>query len=594
MSTPLDGGVPRPPRRDARVRSNNASEIVPVASVAPRSGLTGWFDRAVEAVSPQIGLRRREAREKLSATFDSGGASQGSFMGGQTAHDGASYYRRAMRDWRPGSSRNPDNEVLLERAELVARSRSAYRNQPIARSAVNTLVTSVVGSGLEMHCRIDHEFLGLSDDEAAAWQKNTQRLFRAWADSTDADSRRTHTFYRLQGIAYRCFKHSGEIFALLPLIPRKGTICDLRLQLVEGDRVSTPYNMINGPLTGKPKADGRPVYLAGSLWDGVETGSWGEPVAYHVETTIPMPFMEIARTWKRVLAYGATSGRRQVVHLMEEDRPGQRRGIPWLSPILEPLKQIARYSEAELDAAVLSAMFTVFVKKADADSDPLEGLGTSGPDDGSGWRDQEPGLRSGAIIDLNPGEDISMADPGRPNQAFGPFMNEILREIGMGLNIPYEILTKQFTASYSASRAAILMAWEFFLSERNLFTSEFLQPIYAEWLAQMIASGRISAPGFFDSTEIERAYIRTKWYGPVAPQLDPVKEANAMKMRMDSMVTTLAYETETYNGGDWEENITQRSREQALINESGLAAVVPVLPSQEPVFEPAPKTLPAG
>ena len=597
----MDGGVSRQPRRDARVSKRSE----PDASMQPsgqQRGISAWIDKAVEAFSPRVALQRREARERLSAgaTFASGGAN-GELLpsrGWQPANDGANYYKRSMRDWLPWASRNPDDEILLDRPELVARSRNAYRNQPIARSAVNTICTSVVGSGLEMHCRIDAGFLGLTPDEATKWQKDTQRLFRAWANSTDADSRRSHTFYKLQGMAYKSFKHTGEIFALLPIIPRKGTICDLRVQLVEGDRISTPYDKINGPLPG-PIVDGKQQYLAGSLWDGVESGQYGQPVAYYVETTVPMPYFEIARTWQRVLAYGSKTGRRQVIHLYDEDRPGQRRGIPWLSPILEMLKQISRYSEAELDAAVLAAMFTVFVKKADADGDPLAGMDSRDDDDRDGIgfpgrREHEMEMRGGAIVDLMPGEEIQTAAPGRPNATFNAFVEEIIREIAMGLNMPYEVLTKQFTASYSASRAAILMAWEYFLCERESFIQEFLQPIFDEWLAQMIADGRIYAPGFFDSVEIQRAYQRTKWYGPIAPQLDPVKEANAMKIRMDSLVTTLAYETETFNGGDWEENINQRGRERDLIDEVGIIATAPVLPSQEPVYEPDPETPPAG
>ncbi len=485
-----------------------------------------------------------------------------------------------MRGWNPWAARNPDDEILLERAELVARSRDAYRNQPIARSAVNTMLTSVIGSGLELHCRIDRKFLGFdaNDQAATEWERTTERLFRAWANSTDADARRRNTFYRLQSIAYKSAKHTGEIFALLPIIPRKGTICNLRVQLIEADRVSTPYDKVNGVLTERTKP------IVGSLWDGVETGVWGEPIAYHIETTVPSPYFELNREWKRVQAYGPKSGRRQVIHFYEEDRPGQRRGIPFLSPILEMLKQISRYSDAELTAAVVSGMFTVFIKHKDPDGDPLGGIGDG---DGRGaplGESPDISLQSGAIIDLNDGEEVQTANPGRPNANFGPFITEIIRQIGMALNIPYEVLTKQFTSSYSASRAAIMQAWEVFKVERGWFVSEFLQPIYVEWLSEMIASGVIQAPGFFDDIEIQRAYSQSAWYGPTPLQLDPVKEANAAKTRMEALLTTLAEETEGYNGGDWAENLYQRKRENEVIAECGIVAVTPTPTQNISVF----------
>lgn len=48
---------------------------------------------------------------------------------------------------------------------------------------------------------------------------------------------------------------------------------------------------------------------------------------------------------------------------MNRERAGQRRGVPMLAPVLEALKQLGHYTDAEITAAVLSAMFTVFVKQ---------------------------------------------------------------------------------------------------------------------------------------------------------------------------------------------------------------------------------------
>ena len=47
-------------------------------------------------------------------------------------------------------------------------------------------------------------------------------------------------------------------------------------------------------------------------------------------------------TWQRVEAYGDTTGRRNVLHIMSRERIGQRRGVPLLAPVLESLKQLGR------------------------------------------------------------------------------------------------------------------------------------------------------------------------------------------------------------------------------------------------------------
>lgn len=508
-----------------------------------------FVDRLVTVVNPVAGIQRAAARERLSV--------MATFATSETANNGASRFSRTMRSWLPFWHRNPDVEIITERPQLVARSREAYRNQPIARSAIKTQCRGVIGSGLEMHCRIDRETLGFAtDEEARAWERKTERLFRAWANHTDADARQRNTFYRLQQIAYRAALHTGEIFATLPLIPRAGTVCDLRVQLIEADRVSTPFNATDGALTN------------GSLWDGVETGKWGEPVAYYIETTVPSQ-TEINRSWQRVRAFGAKSGRRQVIHFYEEERPGQRRGLPWLAPILEPLKQIARYSEAELQAAVISGLFTVFIRHQDVTGDPLAGT-TDAKEEALG----NVTLGPGAMVDLAEGESIETANPGRPNAQFGPFVTEILKQIGMALDIPYEVLTKQFTSSYSASRAAIQQAWETFKTEREWFVAQFLEPIYTEWLAEMVAEGQISAPGFFDNVLIQRAWCGSRWFGPVPLQLDPVKEATAAKIRMETFLTTLSQESERIDNGDWRENVAQIAEEQKVMQALGVKQVL--------------------
>ncbi|MFR8333729.1 MAG: phage portal protein [Oscillospiraceae bacterium] len=101
-------------------------------------------------------------------------------------------------------------------------------------------------------------------------------------------------------------------------------------------------------------------------------------------------------------------------HVMNRERAGQRRGVPILAPVLESLKQLGRYTDAEITAAVISAMFTVFVKS----QNPTEGrpFGEMIPAEELIDRGDENSIElgPGAIIDLNPGEEVQFADPEAP------------------------------------------------------------------------------------------------------------------------------------------------------------------------------------
>ena len=57
---------------------------------------------------------------------------------------------------------------------------------------------------------------------------------------------------------------------------------------------------------------------------------------------------------------------------MESERPGQYRGVPYLAQAIEPLLQMRRYTNAELDAAVIQASFSAFVKTEGPDRQPVQ------------------------------------------------------------------------------------------------------------------------------------------------------------------------------------------------------------------------------
>src|SRR6185369_8039559 len=160
-------------------------------------------------------------------------------------------------------------------------------------------------------------------------------------------------------------------------------------------------------------------------------------------------------------------------------------------------------------------------------------------------------LGSGNIVDLGPGEEVEFADPKSPNSNFDPFFLAIVRQIGVGLEIPFEILIKHYTASYSAARAAMLDAWKFFLSRRTWLADNFCQPIYEVWLAEAVALGRIHAPGFFADALIRKAYCGSLWNGPGRGMINEKEESLAMEKRIELGVTTAEEETQAYNGTSW-------------------------------------------
>lgn len=437
--------------------------------------------------------------------------------------------------------------------KLRERSRDLYMGAPLATGALKTTRTNVIGAGLKLNSQIDYEYLGMTVEEADAWETKVEREFNLWAESIHCDAQRMNNFYELQQLAFISWLMSGDVFSLLPIIPRINMPYDLRVQLIEADRVCTPMSKS----------------FDNKIVNGVEVGAFGEVIAYHIAQQHPHSVGITKQEWKRVEKFGSKTGRPNILHLMESERPEQRRGVPILAPVIESLKQLARYSEAELMAAVVSGMFTVFIKSKTPEESQLGNA--IHPDDQLGDLDEGSyELGNGAIVALGEGEEVQESNPGRPNTAFDGFVTSICRQIGSAIEIPYELLMKHFTASYSASRAALLEAWKMFKMRRTWMANDFCQPIYEEWLSEAVAKGRINAPGFFTDPIARKAYCSAEWNGPSQGQIDPLKEVNAAIKRVDNGFSTRQRETVELNGGDFYKNHRQRVVEEQLRREGGL------------------------
>ena len=509
------------------------------------------LDRAVAALSPRAGLERLKARAMY--TYLTGG------------YTGARTDRRATKDWNP-AAQGADADTIGDLPTLRARSADLIRNNGIASGAVKTVCTKTIGTGLMPYPKLDREALGLSEDEATRWARQMKRIFRTIARTTALDVAGRLTFFELQHAALYAVLERGDVLVVRRANERRKALLATAFQLVEADRVCNPLQQPD-----------RPGMVA-----GVETDADGVVQRYHVASRHPGEyFASEALQWKTVPAFGKETWLRQAWDLGWKVRPAQTRGVPYLATAIEPLKQIDRYGEAELMAAVISAMFTVFVK---SELDPLGGVSTG--TDATTGKPNAPlyGLGPGAVARMLPGEDITIADPKRPNAQFQPFVQAWAEQVGVSLEIPAEILLKRFQASYSAAKGAQLEAWEPIWVRRDWVAAQFCQPIYEAVVAEAIAREWIDAPGFFDDPWVREAYLGAQWIGPAQGHLDPRLEVEAAAARVREGFSTLTEETFSLTGGDWEENHEQLVRERAARLRDGLDAVpVETRPLAEPL-----------
>jgi lambda family phage portal protein len=473
-----------------------------------------------------------------------------------------------------------DTDIGLNVQTLRERSRDAFMGIPLAAGAVETFDTNVIGEGLYPAPNVDGEALGLDEEQTADLNQELADKFEWWAsDPRECDFEAKHSFYTLQSVAFKSMLLSGDCPVLMPLKARPKSLFELKLRVLEADRVVNPAVQD----------------FRANVFSGVELSDEGELLAYHIAARHPLSSaktvatLNIGKTY-RIEPFGALTGRRNIAFLIKPERPEQRRGVPILAVCLELLKQMGRFTDATVIGAVIQSYFTAFITSEFPDPNLFDSLLTE--EQKKEIFDLNPynvQLGPGIVNFMRPGHAVNFATPTQPQSTFGEFTIAVAKFIGAALGMPYEVLLKQYNASYSASRAALLDFWKRVRKYRALMVDQFCQPSYEEWLTDAVGLSRIERFTFdWDDPFVRKAMTRCIWTGSSAGSLDPQKEVAAADQKVKCGFSTIERESAELNGSNYRDNIRQQSLEQMEFDEAGLI-YPPYRPSGGGVgFGPAP------
>lgn len=517
------------------------------------------LDRVISHFAPQTGAKRMHARAQM-AVFN---RTQG--------YDQAGSNKRFLQSVNVDAN-SPDYDTLDKKEGAVALSRDLWMNNSLAQAALKRVKSNTVGTGLKLQSRIQHDVLGLTVEQAREWQRDVERRFNSWAASKDVDITRQQNFFELQDLVYFSTLLSGDICVLYPQKEVPTLKSPVRIRLIESDLLSNPALM---PDTAK---------VAG----GIELNDDGSPAYYYFASAYPggnIYGTDIGIKHTKIPAFTST-GRRQVHHLFIKERPGQRRGMPLLAPVVNDLIKITKLKDAELTAHVISSFFTVFIKDMSGFAAPMaEGFTPPGlpsaTDIEGGVTDNanqySHSMGSGNVLYLDDDKEIQIADPRRMSDAFEPFFMSFVKQLSASIELPFEQLLLHFSASYSASRGALLEGWKATRVRRTWLETNFCKPTFQAWLDYAVASGQISAPGYFEDEDIRTAWSNTSWSGMGNGQLDPLKESKAAVMKIQNNLSTHEHEyNQMHDDGDWEGAMDRRENEQSLLIEKDLLPLATV------------------
>lgn len=482
----------------------------------------------------------------------------GKFYAKGYSHAGASKDKVALKGF-DGISGSASEDIHDNLQTLRNNSRMLEMESPFANSVLNTMTTNVIGRGLRLQSKVNRDVLGLTPEQAEELEDQIEREFALWADDRmNCDSDGMDDFYGLQQLAYRASLQSGDSFILIKR--RRSTQMrpySIRLQLIEADRCRTPNSLPGWSTTAQKGSH--------MIYDGVEVDSSGEVVSYHFSKHHPNEFslgMTATDEFYTVQAFGSRTGLPNVLQIMRRIRPEQYRGIPLLAEVIEQVLQINRYSNAETMSAVLQAYASIWITRSpeNIDDPTLMQLG----EDADYQTDDELSWSPASINYLDPGENVTYTQPTHPSANYASFLEANLTQIGAGVGIPYDILTKKHNASYSASRAAQLDFSKEIEMRREWFVRDFCDPVFEWFMTEAVARGRIIAPGFTDDPIKKKAYLNAEWIGPSLGSINPKDEITSLSMAVQNGWMTNEQAAMILFGYDWYNNVDSLKREREL------------------------------
>jgi len=492
-------------------------------------------------------------------------------MGG--AYEAASQFDRSLATWHP-AIQSADADILPDKDLTDARAIDMTRNDAFALSGVSLHRDNIVGSQFMLNSKPKLKALGMDETWGTEFSEEVEAKFSLWAESFNnwPDAARRNTLTSMVRLAVGVYLKGGELLATAEWSRDTDRPYRTAIQMIALDRLSNPSDQ---------------VYDMERTRGGVRLNAAGAPLGYYIRNASRGGMWDWKQSvsWSYVRARNSF-GRPQVIHIMEQDRPGQTRGVSQLSAALKEMRITKRFRDITLQNAVVNASFAAAIESELPSAQVFEALG--GGDVGSSivnYAQQFLGAISAyagnarnmqidgvKIPHLMPGTKLNMLPMGNPGGVGGEFEQSLLRYLAADLGVSYEQLSKDYSeTNYSSARAGMTETWKFMQSRKRMVADRFATMVFRLWFEEAVNMGEIttmnarSVPNMYDGLNME-AFCECDWIGASRGQIDELKETQAAILRIKNRLST--YEEEIGRmGKDWRPMFQQIAREQGVMKE---------------------------
>lgn len=493
------------------------------------------------------------------------------------AFDGASIHDQ-LALWAP-PLRSADADILYEKDRLDARARDTLRNDGYVAGGAQVHKDSIVGEEYRLNAKPSSKLLFGKED--ADWDdeasEEIEAKFRMYAESPSCwpDAQRINTLTGLVRLAIGTHVAGGEVLASAEW-KDDGRAFASNIQMIDCDRLSTPN--------------------VGATFDwrirkGVERGAMGAPIAYWIRNAHPSDPRTNGtadpNVWKRVRRFNSW-GRQQILHIYEQVRPDQSRGISTMVTALGEMRMLKHFRKTELQRAVIAASYAATMEtEFPHEAAMLMGAGQAADENPwtNGMLAHQTALNAylkaaenihneGARIPLlPPNTKLHIQNPGAQSPTGSDFEASMLRYIATAVGVSYEELSRDYTkTNYSAARASIGKSLQGMRPRKRMVADGTANFVYRLWMEEALnyqdleCFKRRGVPSFYERQNAD-IFCHAEWIGAGQGQIDPLKETQAAILKIKNGLSTQETEIARLSGSDWR-GVKRQIRRERIMDET--------------------------
>lgn len=498
---------------------------------------------------------------------------------------GGGYYMMPFNGETETGEMGPIRKYLIDHVALRMRSNQLDLESDVIHALFTRSAMWGIGDGLKLQAEPKTEMLKRMkiDMDGETFNKNIEDLFQVFAESTVCDYKGLRCLCEIASEGWQDEERGGDTLLVMRVVNGMP-----KVDLIDGSHVCSPLGFTNflGFDVINPNNGNR-------IRHGVELDSKGAHVAYWVRKGDGINALDYERIQARMSTFPYSELARLIY--------GQKycidntRGIPIIASTMETAAKMGRYMSAALASAEERAKIVYAVENDINSTEENPGAKETAKAIGFGFPNGTPTDSYGRdmamrvqqstnkqTFNLGTGSKL-VALESKQEMHVRDFFEVNFDIVCASVGYPPEIIMSKYDSNYSASRAAIKDFEHTLDVKRSRFASQFYQVIYNFCLDVWAVSGVIEIPGYLEAllsrNEMVLAAIRkAEWVGDTVPNIDPLKEVQAWRLKMGAgmehiPLCTSEEAAEALSGLDINSIMEQSAAERQRADELGIEKV---------------------